>query len=162
MQKEKTILIFTDGGCSGNPGPGAWAYLIATTSEPQTIIEEHSGAEPHTTNNRMELQAVIAALESIHNTRPATQEISLHTDSQYVQKGISQWIKSWKQNNWRTANKEPVKNKDLWQHLDQLAADLPIKWNWVKGHAGHKYNEHCDMLVRKAITSIQAQAPQTR
>ena len=143
--------VYTDGGCSGNPGPGGWAYVIIDGDvEP---LEEW-GAEESTTNNRMELQAVIAALQYIRGTETAPGAISIHTDSQYVQKGITEWIKEWKSRGWKTSAKKPVKNQDLWQRLDALSAGLPITWVWVKGHAGNKYNERCDLLTQKAIASL--------
>jgi ribonuclease HI len=136
--------IYTDGGCSGNPGPGGWAYVIL--SDGKEI--RRSGGEKQTTNNRMELTAVINALADIGGSADG---IEVYTDSQYVQKGISQWIIGWKKNGWKTAAKKPVKNQDLWQKLDQLSAALPIKWNWVEGHAGDTYNEICDQMVRKEM-----------
>ena len=145
------IEIYTDGGCSGNPGPGGWAYvLINGDAEPL----ENWGAEKSTTNNRMELQAVIAALEMVPGTVLAPGTITIYTDSQYVQKGITEWIKEWKSKGWKTSAKKPVKNQDLWQRLDALSIGLPITWVWVKGHAGNKYNERCDLLAQKAIASL--------
>ena len=144
------IEVYTDGACSGNPGPGGWAYvLINGDAEPL----EKWGAEETSTNNRMEMQAVIAALEYVH-TQTAPGAITVYTDSQYVQKGITEWIKTWKSKNWKNSAKEPVKNQDLWQRLDALSASLPITWVWVKGHAGNKYNERCDLLTQKAIDSL--------
>jgi ribonuclease HI len=125
----------------------------APAGEP-VLAAEASGGEADTTNNRMELLAVISALESLEAKKEKSAEkqtISLFTDSQYVQKGITAWIKAWKQNGWRTRNREPVKNQDLWQRLDALAARFPITWQWVRGHAGNAYNERCDALVQKAI-----------
>ena len=150
--------IFTDGGCSGNPGPGGWAYIIAKenyeSDDPKNaIIKEAWGAEENTTNNRMELQAVISALEALPALDRA-RKIEVYTDSQYVQKGMSQWIKDWKVRGWKTAGKDPVKNQDLWQRLDSLAADYSINWRWVKGHAGNVFNERCDSFTQKAIASI--------
>jgi ribonuclease HI len=147
------MLIFTDGGCSGNPGPGGWAYLIV--GQDAIIIEEKCGGEENTTNNRMELMAVIKALESLKTTEQASQKIEVFTDSQYVQKGMSQWIKDWKARGWKTSGKDPVKNQDLWQQLDALAAGFSITWRWVKGHAGNEYNERCDSLTQKAINSLR-------
>ena len=158
------MKIYTDGGCSGNPGPGAWAYVIVKdlpeSDDPSvSIIKEAWGAEKNTTNNRMELQAVISALEALPgidngDTRICTNKIEVYTDSQYVQKGMSQWIKDWKARGWKTAAKDPVKNQDLWQRLDSLAADLSISWHWVKGHAGNVYNERCDSLTQRTINSL--------
>jgi len=141
------IEVYTDGGCSGNPGPGGWAYLIVDDRE---LPLENWGAEESTTNNRMELQAVIAALEKVSHISA----ITVYTDSQYVQKGITEWIKKWKSMGWKTSAKKPVKNQDLWRHLDALSDGLPITWVWVKGHAGNKYNERCDFLTQKAIASL--------
>jgi len=146
------ILVFTDGGCSGNPGPGGWAYVIVADG----LTRERWGAEPVTTNNRMELSAVIAALETVlAETALAGRPLTVYTDSQYVQKGISAWIASWKRNGWRTSGKDPVKNKDLWQTLDVLAGKVQAEWRWVKGHAGNEYNERCDALTQEAIASLR-------
>jgi len=156
------ISVYTDGGCSGNPGPGGWAYVIVSDS---IVPLENWGAEQFTTNNRMELQAVIAALEALckadltkaSNFDPQSlgdsEGITVYTDSQYVQKGITIWIKDWKSRGWKTSGKQAVKNQDLWQRLDALSCGLPITWVWIKGHAGEKYNERCDILVKKAIAS---------
>ena len=156
------IEIYTDGGCSGNPGPGGWAYVIIGDDGDIDDVNlsdegaeapplENWGAEQSTTNNRMELQAVIAALHAVYGTG---QDIKIYTDSQYVQKGITEWIKVWKSKGWKNSAKQPVKNQDLWQHLDALSEGLPITWVWVKGHAGNKYNERCDFLTQKAIASL--------
>ena len=158
------IEVYTDGGCSGNPGPGGWAYVIINNASspgnaggdaslPDDAPLENWGAEKNTTNNRMELQAVIAALEALSRTDPGS-EIIVHTDSQYVQKGITIWIKDWKSRDWKTSAKQAVKNQDLWQRLDTLSGGLPVTWVWVKGHAGNKYNERCDLLAQKAIASL--------
>jgi ribonuclease HI len=157
------MLIYTDGGCSGNPGPGGWAYVIvahdasenSADSSNINIIEEKCGGEKNTTNNRMELMAVIKALESLKTVEQASQKLEIFTDSQYVQKGMSQWITDWKARGWKTSGKDPVKNQDLWQQLDALAAGFPITWRWVKGHAGNEYNERCDSLTQKAINSLK-------
>ena len=157
------IKIYTDGGCQGNPGPGGWAYLIIRTGD--EILREAYGAEEDTTNNRMELRAVIEALKTLKSLDGVPKKASLYTDSQYVQKGISEWIHKWKQNSWRTTDRKPVKNQDLWLILDELAtkkADasaeaLTIEWVWVRGHSGNKYNELCDNLTQKAISSIITQ-----
>jgi ribonuclease HI len=157
--------IYTDGGCSGNPGPGGWAFVIVD-ADSASIIKEAWGTEGNTTNNRMELMAVISALEAWKQVslkqvsweqapeKQSSLKIEIFTDSQYVQKGMSQWIKDWKARGWKTAGKDPVKNQDLWQRLDALAADLTIAWHWVKGHAGNTYNERCDDLTQKAIKSL--------
>jgi ribonuclease HI len=138
------VVIYTDGACSGNPGPGGWGAILTFGDHEKEI----SGGEPHTTNNRMELMAAISALETLK--RPC--KVELHTDSQYVQQGISSWIKSWKKNGWRTADKKPVKNTDLWQRLDAAMARHEVDWRWVKGHYGHEMNERADLLARSAIS----------
>ncbi len=140
------VEIFTDGACKGNPGPGGWGALLRLGSHEKELC----GGEPGTTNNRMELIAVIRALEAL--TREC--HVRLHTDSKYVQKGISEWIHGWKQRGWRTADKKPVKNEDLWKQLDQLAASHHIEWLWVKGHAGHEGNERADQLANRGITEM--------
>jgi ribonuclease HI len=142
------IEIYTDGGCSGNPGPGGWAYVII---KDEVLFAEKWGAEKLTTNNRMELQAVIAALEALS---PEGEKITVYTDSQYVQKGITLWLADWKKKGWKTSDKKPVKNQDLWQRLETLAGLFHVNWVWVKGHAGNKYNERCDELTRIAIVSL--------
>jgi ribonuclease HI len=141
--------IYTDGGCSGNPGPGGWAYVIIKDGVP---FAEKWGAEKLTTNNRMELQAVIAALEFIASEEKE-EKIIVYTDSQYVQKGITIWLAEWKKKGWKTSDKKPVKNKELWQRLEALAEQFPVSWVWVRGHAGNEYNERCDDLTRTAIVS---------
>ena len=146
MLTEPDVIIFTDGGCRGNPGPGGWGVLLQAGKREKEIC----GGERDTTNNRMELTAVIRALESLK--RPLS--VQIHTDSQYVQKGISQWIHNWKRNGWRTADKKPVKNADLWQALDHLAGLHQIEWIWVKGHAGHAGNERADTLANRGIDEL--------
>ncbi len=144
MQKEtKTVEIFTDGACSGNPGKGGWGAILRFKDR----VKELSGFEAETTNNRMELTAVIKALEALKF--PC--KVILTTDSLYVAKGITAWLPEWKMKGWRTANKKPVKNADLWQALDKLASAHEIEWLWVKGHTGHAENERCDELATKAI-----------
>ncbi|WP_320129336.1 ribonuclease HI [uncultured Sphaerochaeta sp.] len=143
------IEIYTDGGCSGNPGPGGWAFVLRADS---VFEKEASGGAVATTNNRMELQAVIEALKTCLNYSP--KKIIINTDSQYVKNGITAWITNWKRNGWRTANKAPVKNKEYWIELDSLNSQLPVTWNWVKGHAGIELNERCDSLVRKEMDAI--------
>lgn len=140
------IDVFTDGGCSGNPGPGGWAYVLIKNGEMLTYA---SGSSAQTTNNIMELSAVINALES--SILMEFNEINLYTDSQYVKNGITTWIFSWKKNGWKTASKDPVKNRELWEKLDILNGRIKVNWCWVKGHAGIKYNEMCDSLVRKEM-----------
>ncbi|HEY4541534.1 MAG TPA: ribonuclease HI, partial [Noviherbaspirillum sp.] len=136
----------TDGACKGNPGPGGWGALLIAGGH----AKEMFGGEPNTTNNRMELRAVIEALGVLK--RPC--EVIVHTDSQYVQKGISEWIHGWKARGWKTAAKEPVKNADLWQALDAAQAQHKVQWRWVKGHAGHDGNERADQLANLGVTSV--------
>lgn len=144
------VEIWADGGCRGNPGPGGWGVLLRTGSREKELW----GGEPATTNNRMELTAVIRALEAMK--RPV--QVRVHTDSQYVQKGISEWIHGWKRNGWKTSDKKPVKNSDLWQQLDVLAAQHRVEWLWVRGHAGDPGNERADALANRGIDEVQAQA----
>jgi len=139
----EVVEIYTDGACSGNPGPGGWGVLLRAGDKEKEL----SGYDPATTNNRMELTAVIEALRALK--RPVTARV--HTDSQYVQKGISEWIHVWKKRSWQTADRKPVKNADLWQALDDLAQRHRIEWLWVRGHAGHIENERVDALARTAI-----------
>jgi ribonuclease HI len=144
----KKIRIYTDGGCSGNPGPGAWAYILL---EPEG--ETHDARfVPGTTNNRMELQAVIESLQAVRK-RPdsASAQIEVFTDSRYVKNGISDWIHNWIRNGWKTRSKQPVKNQDLWRQLMSLSSTMNIRWRWLQGHAGDRYNESCDRLVQEAI-----------
>ena len=135
--------IFTDGACRGNPGPGGWGAILRLSGKEKELF----GGEPATTNNRMELTAVIRALEAL--TRRS--RVSLYTDSQYVQKGISEWIHSWKRRGWKTADRNPVKNEDLWRQLDELAARHEVEWHWVRGHSGHPENERADELANRGI-----------
>ena len=135
------IIIYTDGGCSGNPGPGGWGVVISADG----IVKQISGGEKFTTNNRMELLAAINALSIIKNTpKFEGRKLIVNIDSQYVKNGITTWIKGWKSKGWITADKKPVKNQDLWILLDELNSSLNVEWNWVKGHAGVEYNEICD------------------
>jgi ribonuclease HI len=145
---EPHVVIHTDGACSGNPGPGGWGAILAFGD----AEKELKGGEAHTTNNRMELMAAIAALEALK--RPCL--IDLHTDSQYLREGITKWIHGWKRNGWKTSDKKPVKNVDLWQRLDEALKRHRITWHWVKGHAGHAENERADALAREAIVAIRA------
>ncbi len=147
--EQDVVEIFTDGACSGNPGPGGWGAILRM----REIEKELFGGENATTNNRMELMAVIEALRALK--RPV--QARVHTDSQYVQKGITQWIHGWRKNGWRTADRKPVKNADLWQILDQLAAGHEIEWCWVKGHAGHVENERADALARQGVDQVKQQ-----
>ena len=142
------IDIYTDGACRGNPGPGGWAALLCAGGREKEI----SGAQLHTTNNRMELQAVIEALQALK--RPL--EVRLYTDSQYVRRGILEWLPQWKARGWKTADKKPVKNLDLWQQLETAAARHRIEWHWVPGHAGIAGNERCDVLANAAIDGLLA------
>jgi len=144
-----TIYIFSDGACKGNPGPGGWGALLVTDGHRKEIC----GGEANTTNNRMEMTAVIRALESLK--RPSTVEV--HTDSQYVQKGISEWMTGWKRRNWRTADGKPVKNQDLWLQLDALSQLHRIECKWVRGHNGHPENERADELANQGV--LHAQQP---
>ena len=139
-------LIYTDGACRGNPGPGGWGAILRYNSHEKTLY----GAEPMTTNNRMELMAAIQALESLK--RPCT--VCLTTDSQYVQKGITEWMANWKKRGWKTAAKKPVKNSDLWMRLDAAVAEHEIRWEWVRGHSGHPENELADTLANQAIDEL--------
>lgn len=138
-----TVEIFTDGACSGNPGPGGWGALLRYGD----VEKELSGGEAATTNNRMELMAAIAALEALK--RPSV--VRLTTDSVYVRDGVTKWLHNWKRNGWKTAAKKPVKNDDLWKRLDAAQAPHQVDWRWIKGHAGHAENERCDALARAAI-----------
>lgn len=146
------VEIYTDGGCHGNPGPGGWAVVVIADN----VAKQLSGGEKLTTNNRMELTAAINALKIIHNTPIFLQkQIIVNIDSQYVKNGITTWIKNWKAKGWKTADKKPVKNQDLWILLDSLNEGLNITWNWVKGHAGIKYNEICDQLCQDEIAKFE-------
>lgn len=140
------LKIYTDGGCTGNPGPGGWAAVIL---EEGKDAREMSGGDDATTNNRMELTAVISALEYVSEVFGKDRTIEVHTDSQYVQKGISEWMKGWIAKGWKTAAGKPVKNKDLFVRLKELNDSLTVSWHWVKGHAGDEWNERCDELVAR-------------
>ncbi len=141
------VDVYTDGACSGNPGPGGWGALMISGDNEREI----SGGESDTTNNRMELMAAIMALE----TMKRGVEIHLHTDSTYVRDGITKWIHSWKKNGWRTSAKKPVKNADLWQRLEAAADRHEVKWHWVKGHSGHPENERADELARQGLEACR-------
>ena len=141
-----SVEIFTDGACRGNPGPGGWAALLRF-GETEKLI---NGAEPQTTNNRMELMAAIAGLQALQRAS----RVELTTDSQYVRQGITQWIHGWKKNGWKTAAKKPVKNQDLWQQLDAAMAAHEVQWHWVKGHSGHVENERVDQAANDAIDEL--------
>jgi ribonuclease HI len=151
MAETESIIIYTDGGCSGNPGPGGWAFVMRDGSG---SITEASGGENPTTNNRMELKAVIEALGAAE-ARTAGGSVIVRTDSQYVRNGISSWIHAWKRNGWRTADKKPVKNQELWMALDAVATRLHCQFEWVKGHAGIEENERCDDLVQVEIAQFR-------
>lgn len=141
----KVIEIYTDGACSGNPGPGGWGALLRWNGHEKEI----SGGETDTTNNRMEMMAVIKALEAIKKEEA---EVHIHTDSKYVMQGVNEWMEGWKARGWKTASKKPVKNQDLWERIDSLINDHKVKFFWVKGHAGHPDNERADQLATGAIT----------
>ncbi len=141
------VEIYTDGACRGNPGPGGWGAILRVSGQERELF----GGEFDTTNNRMELTAAIRALEAL--TRPC--EVVLTTDSQYVRKGITEWLANWKRNGWRTAAKKPVKNAELWQALDAAAAVHSVQWEWVKGHAGHPDNERADQLANRGIDELE-------
>ena len=143
----KPVVVHTDGACSGNPGPGGWGVILDYDGR----RKELSGGEAQTTNNRMELMAAIVALESL--TRPCT--VEMHVDSKYVKDGIGKWIHGWKRNGWKTADKKPVKNAELWQRLDAALARHNISWHWVKGHAGHNDNERADELARQGMAPFK-------
>ncbi len=147
------LHAYTDGACSGNPGPGGWGVLLRATQGDEILKEkELSGGEPNTTNNQMELMAAISALESL--TRPS--QITIVTDSTYVKNGVTQWIHGWKRNGWKTAAKKPVKNADLWQRLDAAQSRHSVTWEWVKGHAGHPENERADELARAGMAPFKS------
>ncbi len=143
-----TVEIYTDGACRGNPGPGGWAAVLSAGGREKEI----SGAQRQTTNNRMELQAVIAALQALRRSA----QVRLYTDSQYVRRGITEWLPQWKSRGWKTADRKPVKNQDLWQQLDAAAAEHRIEWHWVPAHSGIPGNERCDALANAAIDGLLA------
>lgn len=142
------VEIFSDGACRGNPGPGGWGALLRYQGKEKSL----SGAEPDTTNNRMELMAAIRGLEALK--RPC--KVRLTTDSQYVRRGITEWLPGWKRRGWRTASKQPVRNVDLWQRLEAAAEKHEVEWHWVRGHSGHRENEIADQLANQAIDAMQA------
>lgn len=146
------LFAWTDGACSGNPGPGGWGVLMRALDGADVVKQrELQGGEPATTNNRMELMAAISALEAL--TRPST--IVIVTDSNYVKNGVTQWIHGWKRNGWKTADKKPVKNVELWQRLDAAQATHSVEWRWIKGHAGHAENERADELARAGMAPFK-------
>lgn len=153
------LFAYTDGGCSGNPGPGAWGVILQAVSDGEIVKDrELFGGEEETTNNRMELMAAIAGLEALE--RPST--ITVVTDSTYLRDGITSWIHGWKRNGWKTAAKKPVKNADLWQRLDDAQRRHSVTWDWVKGHAGHEQNERADQLATAEIKRLKAERAETR
>jgi ribonuclease HI len=147
LKDKKTVEIFTDGACSGNPGPGGWGALLRY----KNYEKELSGYSPQTTNNRMELTAVVEAIRALKE--PC--HVILHTDSKYLKEGITRWIHKWKRNGWKTSAREPVKNRDLWEALDRATQRHDVEWFWVRGHSGHPDNERCDQLARDAIRLAQ-------
>ena len=149
MPELADVEIFTDGACRGNPGPGGWATILRY----REVEKELSGYDPQTTNNRMELMAAISALEALK--KPCA--VDLYTDSQYLRQGITGWIHGWKKNGWRTADKKPVKNAELWQRLDAALKPHQVRWHWVRGHAGHDANERADQLARDGVAMARLQ-----
>jgi ribonuclease HI len=147
---EEIVDIYTDGACKGNPGVGGWGALLRNKGKERELF----GGEAHTTNNRMEMMGAIAALEALKRRC----RVRLHTDSKYVHQGITVWLAGWKQRGWKTADKKPVKNEDLWRRLDALAVQHEIEWLWVKGHAGHVENERADVLANRGVEMIQGQS----
>jgi len=143
------VHVYTDGACKGNPGRGGWGVLLSYGERTRELF----GGEAHTTNNRMELTAVIRALEALNRQC----RIKLHTDSKYVQQGITAWIHDWKKRGWKTADRKPVKNVDLWRRLDELAREHEIEWIWVRGHSGHDGNERADELANRGVASVQGE-----
>jgi ribonuclease HI len=143
MDEKNKVEIYSDGACSGNPGPGGWGSVLLYNGHRREL----SGGEPQTTNNRMELMAVIQALETLK--RPC--EVLVHTDSTYVMKGMTEWLPQWKKRDWRTADRKPVKNVDLWQRLDAAAARHDVYWHWLRGHIGHEENERADELAQDGM-----------
>jgi len=140
------VRVYTDGACKGNPGPGGWGAILQSGEHERELF----GGEPATTNNRMELTAVIRALEALR--RPSRVEV--FTDSEYVKRGITEWLQAWKRRGWRTADRKPVKNIELWQRLDELAARHRVRWHWVRGHSGHPENERADALANRGVESL--------
>ena len=148
------VELFTDGACLGNPGPGGWAALLRAGTREKALV----GAEAMTTNNRMELMAAIAGIEALKRACA----VDLTTDSQYVRRGVEEWMPRWKANGWKTSDKQPVKNRDLWERLDAALASHQVRWHWVKGHAGHAENERVDALAREAAEAIRTELQETR
>ncbi len=144
---DDVVEIYTDGACRGNPGPGGWGVVLRYKGREKTLY----GGEPHTTNNRMELMAAIAGLEALKRRS----QVALTTDSQYVKRGITEWMSDWKRRGWKTADRKPVKNVDLWQRLDEVVGKHKVSWHWVRGHTGHVENERADSLANQAIDELQ-------
>ena len=152
VDKSESVVIYTDGGCHGNPGPGGWGVVVIADGE----AKEASGGEKLTTNNRMELTAAITALSIVSNTPSFSgRKIEINTDSQYVKNGITGWVAGWKKNGWKTSAKKDVLNKDLWEKLDELNTSVKPLWKWVKGHAGVEFNERCDQLCQEEIAKFE-------
>lgn len=152
MEEDNYLVVYTDGGCHGNPGPGGWGAVIIDGND----VKELSGGEEATTNNRMELTAAIRVLKAVASEEKWTGRIvRVFSDSQYVKNGITSWIANWKKNGWKTAAKKPVLNRDLWEELDKVYSSMKVQWVWVKGHAGVKYNEVCDQLCQKEIAKFE-------
>lgn len=149
MSELKSVMLYTDGACSGNPGPGGWAFLLRYNGNEKTM----NGGEWETTNNRMELMAAIMGLRQLKYGCAVT----VVTDSEYVKNGITTWMAKWKANGWRTANRKPVKNQDLWEALDKEVLQHQVTWEWIKGHSGHPENEQVDLLARQAIDDLRMQ-----
>ncbi len=148
------VDIYTDGGCHGNPGPGAWAYVIRPVGTGNAELREDAGHDPETTNNRMELEAVIRALRAVTDDYGPQVDVTVHTDSQYVRNGITTWISTWMKNGWRTSARKPVKNQDRWVRLHELTLLVKPRWVWVQGHSGNELNERCDRLVQQEIARL--------
>ncbi len=148
------IDVYTDGGCHGNPGPGAWAYVVRAVAGSEATFREDAGGDPQTTNNRMELEAVIRALRAVAEHFGTQGDVTVHTDSQYVRNGITSWIATWMRNGWMTSARKPVKNQDRWIRLHELAVLVNPRWEWVKGHSGDELNERCDSLVQAQIARL--------
>jgi ribonuclease HI len=147
LTTSESVVVYTDGACKGNPGPGGWGALLRWGAHEKELF----GGEAHTTNNRMELTAVIEALSALKSHR----RVAIYTDSEYVKNGITTWIHAWKQRGWRTADKKPVKNMELWQRLEALAAQHDVRWHWVRGHDGDPGNERADQLANRGVDSIR-------
>ena len=149
---QKTVCVYTDGACSRNPGYGAWSFIVLVGNK---VYSSRSGSEERTTNNRMELTAVIEALSFVLEDKEInSSRIHVYTDSQYVQRGATEWISLWKERRWRNSDRVAVKNKDLWERLDELNRELSVEWFWVRGHAGNDYNEMCDAMSKREVAAL--------